>query len=140
MLLHALVEAFTRHQKSTREVGVNHRLPALGTGAGQRRDVLPARVVDQAVNAAVLLQHFRDHGFHIVFAPYVAAVPAGLPAVVRDFLRCFGQFVRVAAHQHHVCAQAGQLVRGAAANAGAAAGDQNDLPAQQAWGKDRSVR
>jgi hypothetical protein len=86
VLLHALVEALTRHQKATGEVGVDHRLPAFCAGLGQRRDVLPACVVDQAMDAPVLLHHLRDHGFHIVFAPDVAAVPAGLPAVICDLL------------------------------------------------------
>ena len=139
MRVHALVEALTCHQKAASEVGVDHRLPAFGAGVCQGRDVLPARVVDQAVDAAMLLHHLRDHGFHIVFAPDVAAVPTGLPTVTGDLLRSGGQLVGVAAHQHHMRAQAGQFVRGAAANARAAAGDHDDLPAQQVGGKDRTV-
>ena len=62
--LHALHVALARHQEAAGEVGVEHRLPALGADVLQRRDVLAAGVVHQAVDAPMRADDGGHHGAH----------------------------------------------------------------------------
>ena len=104
MLCHVLHKALARHQKTAREVGVQHGLPALGADAGQGRDVLPARVVDQGVDAPVAGQHFGHQRFDGSLIPYIRSVPAdpGLrySGLLQLGLNC-RQLVLIAPHQGH---------------------------------------
>jgi hypothetical protein len=132
--------ALARHQKAAGEVGVDHGLPALGADGFQRRHELAAGVVDQAVDAAVFGQHGRDQAAHRVFLPDVADLRAGLAAILGDFRRDGLQLVGLAAHQHDARAQCREFMRGAAADAGTAAGDDDDLVLEQRRRKDGLVR
>ncbi len=64
---------------------------------------------------------------------------AGTPAVGHDLAATVSQLLQLAPDQHHVRAERRQLVRGAAADAGAAAGDENDLAGEQARAEDGAV-
>jgi hypothetical protein len=70
---------------------------------------------------------------------HMAHVAATGHAVRHDLARHVLQLGQVAADQHHMGAQRGQLVRGAAANARAAAGDHHHLAGKQAGLENRLV-
>ena len=136
---HALREALARHEEAASQVGVDHRLPALGADLLGRGDVLAARVVHQPIDRAVL-RHDARHGLsHYILLPDVTHRVAGLAAIGGDFILHRAQLVGVAANQHHARAQRRQLVRRAAPNARAAARHHDDLTCQQAGREDRSV-
>ena len=51
VLLHPLRVGFARHQEAAGEIGAHHRVPALRGNLLQRRAELPARIVDQEIDA-----------------------------------------------------------------------------------------
>src|SRR2546427_704884 len=81
VLLYGLKIAFAHHQKAAGQVGVDHRYPALGADGFQRRDVLPARVVDQAIDAPLRHHNGRDGGLDGFFLPDVTRVKTHAPAL-----------------------------------------------------------
>ncbi|MDT4851514.1 hypothetical protein FQZ97_856960 [compost metagenome] len=81
----------------------------------------------------------RDRVAHRVFLADVAGVETRTPTVSNDLVRRGLQLVDIAPHQHHMRAQTGQFVRGAAADARSAAGDQHHLPGQQVRRKHGTV-
>ena len=137
VLGHGLGVALARHQKAAGEIGVDHRLPALGADGFERRHVLAPRVVDQAVNRAVLRHDGRYGAAHRVFLADIADMGAGAAtacsAIVGDFIGHFLQLFWLAANQCHACAQGCKLVRHTTANARAAPGDDDDIASKQAW-------
>jgi hypothetical protein len=137
--LHALQVALARHQEAAREVGVDHRLPALGRDGVQRRDVLAARVVHEPVDAALRGDDGADGHAHRVFLADVEGLRAGPAAGGFDLGPDRVELLLLAPDQHHVRAQRGELVRGAAADARAAAGDDDDLPVEQAGREDGAI-
>jgi hypothetical protein len=113
-------------------MAAHHRIKALGTDAMQRRRKLPARVVDQTINAAKARHDLAHHRFHALFVANIDHVASGQTLRLHYLLRYCLQLVQSAAHQHHLRAQAGQLMRGAAPHARACAGDDDKLPVKQA--------
>ena len=139
MLAHRLPIAFARHQEAAGQVGPDHRIPALGADRFQRRDELAAGIVHQRVDPAVH-QHDRLHRvLHRLFVADVAGMEGGAPAVGGDLAGHVVQLVELAADQHHLGAERGQFMRGAAADARTAAGDQDHFLPEQARGEDRAV-
>jgi hypothetical protein len=79
--------------------------------------------------ATTMAVHGRPDGF---FLADVAGVETHAAALGHDLAGHVLQLVELAADQHHVGAQRGQFMRDAAADAGAAAGDDDDLAGKQA--------
>ena len=120
MLGHVLHKAFTRHQKAAGEIGVQHRLPALGTNRCQRGDVLTTRVIDQCINSAMLPKNLGHQSLDACLVSNITAVAAdacGIHALLRQLLLHSAQFVRIATHQRHRGAQSRQLMSHAATDA-----------------------
>ena len=88
----------------------------------------------------MLREHFGDRALHRIFLADVADVRAGLAAGLCDFGANALEFVARAADERHRRAQARQFMRGAAPDAGAAAGDDNHLALEQAGAVNRPVR
>ncbi|MNF97240.1 hypothetical protein D3C84_800600 [compost metagenome] len=87
----------------------------------------------------MLLEHRRDHGLDRLLVADIADLQAGAAAVLADLLAGGLEFLQLAPDQHHMGAQGGQLMGGAAADAAAAAGDQNGLAGKQVGLEDRVV-
>ena len=105
MRLHPLCIAFACHQKTTREVGAHHGVPATCFDVHQGRRELAACVVDQTVDASVGLQYRGNGGCHLVFFADVAHMKGGRTASLGDFLDHLFKFVRVSANQCDARAQ-----------------------------------
>ena len=100
---------------------------------------LAAGVVDERVDAAVTREHGRDRRLHLRLLADVADVGRADAAGVLDLALHRRELVGLAADDGDRGAERRQLVRGAAADPRAAAGDQRDLAAHQAGREDRSV-
>ena len=129
---HPLGDALARHQEAAGQVVAHDRVPALGADRRERRRELAAGVVDEAVDAAVAREHGRD------------GRPA--PRLRRGCRRRASSRRRpplrsrrappasFSALRPTIATRApsdGQLVRGAAADARAAAGDERTWPANR---------
>ena len=135
-----LGNAFARHQKAAREVVAHHGVPALGADGGQRRRVLATGVVDEAVDAAMAFEHPSDGGAHGVFLADVAGVRGAHTTRSFDFNANDFELLGFAADDGHSRPERRQLVRRAAPDARAAAGDDHHLAGKQARLKHRSIR
>jgi hypothetical protein len=135
VLLHGLQVALARHQEAAGQVGVDHRLPALGAGLRQRRDVLAAGVVDQSVDPAMRGQHLAATvAHHILLADVAHMVLACPPSCVISACDRL-QLVRLAADQRHRAPSAASSCAVQRPMPEPAAGD-ND---HQVGGKNRTV-
>ncbi|KAG0921892.1 hypothetical protein G6F31_020129 [Rhizopus arrhizus] len=79
VLAHVLGIDLARHQEGAVQVVLDHGVPAVETDAVQRRRKLPARAIEQAVDAAMPGQHVRDHAAHAGLVSDIARVQADAP-------------------------------------------------------------
>src|SRR3990167_2843629 len=91
------------------------------------------------VDLSMLLDYRLDHGLDRLLVADIADLQAGAAAVLADLLAGGLEFLPLAPDQHHMGAQGGQLMGGAATDAAAAAGDHNDLAVEQVGLEDRVV-
>jgi hypothetical protein len=138
-LQHPLADAFAREQEAAGQVVAHDGIPALGADRRQRRVELAARVVDERVDAAVAREHGRNRRLHLRLFADVALMGRAGAAGVLDLALDRGELVGLAADDGHRGAERRQLVRSAAADPRAAAGDQRHLPSHQAGREDRSI-
>ena len=141
VLEHPLGDALARHQEAAGEVVAHHRVPALGADRRERRRELAAGVVHQRVDAAVGARAppppspaprprrgCRRHATsRCRRRPRSRRCTASSLSSVRPTIATRG-------------AERRQLVRGAAADARAAAGDEGDLAGEQVGRGRRSGR
>ena len=139
VLLHALVEHLAHHQESAREVVGHDRVEAALRDGHQRRRKLAAGVVDEPVDRPVPRDDLPDRGPDRVFVPDVECRGLAAPAVGQDLPGDALELLLRAAAHHHGRAERGELVRDAAADAAAAAGDPDDLAGEQAGGEYAAV-
>ncbi len=90
---------------------MDHRLPALGRDGGERRDVLAAGVVDEAVDAAVRCDDGGDGRAYRFFLADVEGLRAGLAAAGFDLGAYLVELLGLAADQHHLRAERREFVR-----------------------------
>ena len=76
-------------------------------------------------------QHFADHALHRLLIAYVERVMRGLRALAGKLGGNRFEPLGVATGEGDRGAERRQLVRGAAADAGAASGDEHDAPGEQ---------
>ncbi len=88
------------------------------------------------LDRSALGYHGGDHGLDRLFLADVADLKADAAAVFANFAGGFFQFVGLAPDQHHMGAEGGQFMGGAATDATAATGDQNGLAVEQAGFED----
>ena len=136
---HRLVVDLAAHQEAAGQVVAHHRVPALGRNVLERRGELPAGVVDQAVDAAMRGQHVGDGLLDGFFLANVAYMAGGAPADFGDFTRHGFELFDLAADQRDAGAQRHEFMGGAAADAGAAAGDKHGLAGKKARTEDGLV-
>lgn len=133
--LHPAQVGLAHHDETAGQVVSHHSFEAFGRKGLHRRPVLPACVVHQAIDAAMLRQHGVDGSYDLGFIPDVADVRTA-PAPVRlDFPSHGLELLRRAAPDGNRCTQRCELVRGAAANTAAAAGHDDDPAGKQAGAK-----
>ena len=132
VLLHGLREDLAHHQEAAGEVVGDDGLEALLADGGQRRGELPAGVVDEAVDAAEPATTRGHAGLHgVLVADVEGALDRSAPPSSAISAATRSSLSRAPA-DHHVRAQRRQLVRDAAADARAAAGDPDALAGEQA--------
>jgi hypothetical protein len=140
MLLHALLVGLARDQETAGEIVGDHGIPALLADHRQRHRILAAGIVDQAVDAAVFLENLRDVGAHRLLVTDVEGAGCGATAVLVNLGEHCIELLALASADDDVRAQCGEFVRGAAADAGAAAGDDDGLAGEQTGAEGRAVR
>src|SRR5581483_7138408 len=138
-LAHRLIEDLARHQEAAGEVVGDHRLPTLLADGHQRRRELAAGVVDQAVDHAAPGGDGLYRLLHRILVADIESLHRTFAAVLADLGGRGLQLLQLAAGQHHMSAERGQFVGGAAADAGAAAGDDDGLALEQVRGEDGTV-
>ncbi len=74
--LHPLCVDFARHQEAAGEVGAHDSVPALRGNLFQRRRELPARIVDEEIDAPVIGEHRAHDLGHALFLANVGDVAA----------------------------------------------------------------
>ena len=139
VLLHPLHVGLARDEEATGEVGAHHGIPALRRNLLQRRRELPARVVDEEIDAAEV----GGDGAHglgdALLLADVDRVAACAAAGVRDLARNRVKFLWSAADQRDLRAKRRQLMRRAAADAAAGPGHNAGLAREQACAEDGSI-
>ena len=135
----ALRVALARHEEAAGEIRAHHRVPAVGADSLQRRGELAAGVVDQRVDAAVPFEHGGDGRAHRGLVADVAGMRARGAARGLDLGAHRGELVGLAADEGDRRAERSQLVRRAAPDARAAAGDDGDLAREQVAAEDGLV-
>src|SRR5208337_4987229 len=132
VLLHPARVDLAHEDETAGQIGAHDRLEPLGRDRLQRSAILAAGIVDEAVDAAAFSEHCLDRRDYPCFLANVADVDARLAAIGANFASDPAEFVGVATDQCHLRAQIRQFVRGAAANATAATGHDDDLVREQA--------
>ncbi len=133
------VDALAREQEAAGQVVADDRVPALGADRRQPRWELAAGVVDERIDPAVAGEHRGDRRLHLRLLADVAHVDRADAARGFDLALHRGQFVGVAADDRDGRAERRELVRSAAADSRAAAGDDGDLALQQAGCEDGAI-
>src|SRR5690606_27704972 len=136
---HALVVHLTGHQEATDQVGAHHRFEPFLVDGRQRRGVLAASVVDQAMDPTVLGNNGLDHFLDLVFFADVADKGRGFAAIFLDFAKNLFQLFQLASDQDHLGAEGRQFMGGTAADAATAAGDDDGLVLEQSIFQNRLI-
>ncbi len=136
VLAHPGVEHLAHHVEGADEVVADHRLEAPGRDLLERGGELAAGVVDQAVDAAVAVEHEADGRLDLRRVADVAgrevACSTALAHVGGDLGGDGLQLGLRPAQDHHLGAEAGQLVGDAPADAAAAPGHHHHVPVIEA--------
>jgi hypothetical protein len=98
---HRGVEHGAHHLPAAGQIGRDHRVPALFGDVGDFGRELPARIIDQAVDAAMALNHSRDTLENGVFLADIEADGVGLAAIVFDLGCDRVELVLLSADQDH---------------------------------------
>ena len=130
VLLHRAQVDFLRHQEGRGHVVADHRIPAVERDVLERRRELSAGIVHQPVDPSAPFDHAVDGGLHLVFLAQVGGEGEGVG--IAEFLLHTIELLLRAPDQREPSAERLQLVRRAAAEARAAAGDDDRLAVEQA--------
>src|SRR6266516_2012790 len=139
MLRHPLRVALARHQEAASQIIAHDGVEAFLADLGERRRELAAGVVDEMIDARKTRQDAGDRLPDFFLLADVADESLGLAARRGDFRLHGMQLVGRAADERDPRAECRELMRRAAADAAAAAGDDRHLPGKQARPEHRSV-
>jgi hypothetical protein len=134
-----LLQCRLRGEEGSREVDGEHRSPVVVGHLRHRAVDRDAGVVDEDVEAAVLLDHFGDGAPAIVRVPHVARVRAGRHAELGQLgQERLGLLVVVVVAGGDRGARGREVAGDGRADAARTPGDQGHLPVQRA-GRERSA-
>src|SRR6202041_1926692 len=139
MGLHPGVVDFAHEDKAAGQVVADHGLEAPGRNGLHRRAKLAAGIVDQSVDPAVRAKHRIDRGNDHRLVADIADMAGDPAAILLDLGLDLGELFGGASQDRDVGAERCELMRGAAADAAAATGDDNGLIPEQIGPKDRSI-
>src|SRR5882757_2908293 len=134
---HPAAVDFLGHQEGRGHVVGDHGVPAVQRDILELGGKLPARIVDQPVDAAAPGEHALDRFLELVLPAQVGR--EGESVGIVELLLHLVEFLRRAPDQGDARAQRSQFMRGAAAEPRAAAGDDDGLAGEQAGTEDRMV-
>src|SRR6202041_2427512 len=139
MGLHPGVVDFAHEDKAAGQVVADHGLEAPGRNGLHRRAKLAAGIVDQSVDPAVRAKHRIHRGNDHRLVADIADMAGDPAAVLLDLGLDLGELFGGASQDRDVGAECCELMRGAATDAAAAAGDDNGPIPEQIGPKDGLV-